>query len=557
MRFVIRIAGIGLAMALSACGGGGASSSGSAGGGSEPHVNVAGSCANGFNSCSFTASAVGFSGETGWDWNFGDGTHLTNSAATASHTYTKAGTYTVSATADGVTGSFSTTGSTSITVTLQPVVAAFTTSCDFFACTFNAASTKINDGGTATYKWTFGDGTGATGVTASDTYGTAGTYTVTLNVSDSTGAKDSASQVIDAGNVGAKAAAIQQSIQLVLSYDNYAKAMNAIDAFARTTVQSSGARTSASGPGSTLTCPGGGTVQYFYWTDGNHNGTVDDDEFYDLVNPKSCAGTGEAKITSAGTAAAVFGEEGANLSFTVLTDGSLAPTVGDTTLDNEDGWVPNGLNFQVTSPAAGQLAIGMQQQGDGMTAFGATAASGGYFQPDPYGSASFPQNDGEHPLDGQVLFGGFTDDRRQSGCITYTAAADQFCTALTTDAADTKAITASFEWGYGNSADGTGKASAPLFFYVQTTTNIDIETKSGTLYMKAGAFNIIAFNNVADYGSDTQAYTISVTATTDGSGNPAFSVSVNGGTAFVIPQDNWVTYPHVCGASETGLGCTP
>ena len=555
MRLLKGITGMGLAMVLSACGGGGGSSS--SGGASAPHVDVTGSCASGYNDCTFTASAVGFSGESGWDWNFGDGSTQKNTDAKVTHTFAKAGTYTVKATADGVTGSFNTTGTMSITVRLQPVVAAFTADCDFFACTFDAASTKVNDGGTATYKWTFGDGTGATGVSASTTYGSAGAFTVTLDVSDSTGAKDSASEVIDAGNVGAKAAAIQQSIQLVLSYDNYAKAMNAIDAFARTSVQSHGARTSSSGPGSTLTCPGGGSAQYFYWTDGNHNGTVDNDELYDLVNPKGCAGTGGEKVTSAGAAAAVFGEEGANLSFTVLTDGSLAPLVGDTTLANEAGWVPSGLNFQVTSPSAGQLAIGLQQQGNGMTAFGATAAAGGYFLANPFGSANFPQDDGMHPLDGQILFGGFTDNRRQSGCTTYAAASDEFCQAFTTDSADTKSISASFEWGYGNSVDGTAKPSAPLFFFVQSTTNIDIESTSRSLYMKAGEFTIIAFNNVSDYGSDTQAYTLDVTATTDGSGNPAFSVSVNGGAAFTIRQDNWVTYPHVCGSSETGLGCTP
>src|SRR5712692_6510493 len=49
------------------------------------------------------------------------------------------------------------------------------------------------DGTIASYAWTFGDGGSSTGVTASHVYATAGTFTVTLTVTDNLGATGSAS----------------------------------------------------------------------------------------------------------------------------------------------------------------------------------------------------------------------------------------------------------------------------------------------------------------------------------------------------------------------------
>ncbi len=68
----------------------------------------------------------------------------------------------------------------------QPPVPSFTTSCTALTCSFDAGGSTDPENDPLTYAWTFGDGATGSGVTASRTYGTAGTRTVTLTVSDTT-----------------------------------------------------------------------------------------------------------------------------------------------------------------------------------------------------------------------------------------------------------------------------------------------------------------------------------------------------------------------------------
>jgi lysophospholipase L1-like esterase len=67
-----------------------------------------------------------------------------------------------------------------------PPTASFTASCVDFACTFDASG-STDDHGIASSGWTFGDGATGSGVAAWHTFASAGTYTVTLVVSDTIG----------------------------------------------------------------------------------------------------------------------------------------------------------------------------------------------------------------------------------------------------------------------------------------------------------------------------------------------------------------------------------
>ena len=69
-----------------------------------------------------------------------------------------------------------------ITDTLPAVVPAFSASCANLSCSFNASATT----GATSYSWAFGDGSTATGVTASRTYAAAGSYSVTLTAGNGT-----------------------------------------------------------------------------------------------------------------------------------------------------------------------------------------------------------------------------------------------------------------------------------------------------------------------------------------------------------------------------------
>lgn len=67
----------------------------------------------------------------------------------------------------------------------------FTFSCTQLACSFDGAGSDDLDGTVVAYAWTFGDGTGGSGIETSRTYGSGGTYDVTLEVTDNDGAKGS------------------------------------------------------------------------------------------------------------------------------------------------------------------------------------------------------------------------------------------------------------------------------------------------------------------------------------------------------------------------------
>ncbi len=72
----------------------------------------------------------------------------------------------------------------------------FTTGGSFLNLTVNGTTSSDTDGSIVSYAWNFGDGATATGPTASHTYAAAGTYTVTLTVTDDDGGTGDHSQIL-------------------------------------------------------------------------------------------------------------------------------------------------------------------------------------------------------------------------------------------------------------------------------------------------------------------------------------------------------------------------
>ena len=152
----------------------------------------------------FTSDAAGltvtFDGTTSVDpdgdiasyaWTFGDGG--TSAVAKPSHTYGAAGTFTAKLT---VTDDRGGTHSVTHPVTVAPIPnaapeARFTSSAVGLEASLDASSSTDSDGSIASFAWTFGDGSNGTGVKPSHTYAAAGTYSVTLTVTDNDGESSS------------------------------------------------------------------------------------------------------------------------------------------------------------------------------------------------------------------------------------------------------------------------------------------------------------------------------------------------------------------------------
>jgi PKD repeat protein len=136
-----------------------------------------------------------------YTWDFGDGTPpVTENDPITYHAYTSYGDYTVKLT---VTDNDGLTGQTEATIHVsQHPVASFTFSPPdpliHELVTFDASSSSPDGGEIVSYTWTFGDGnvTTTNNPIITHAYSSYGTFTVTLNVTDSEGKWDTTSQQI-------------------------------------------------------------------------------------------------------------------------------------------------------------------------------------------------------------------------------------------------------------------------------------------------------------------------------------------------------------------------
>ncbi len=135
-----------------------------------------------------------------YEWTFGDGTQAVGSKP-APHIYQVGGTYPITLVVTDSKGANSDPVAQSVTVAPARVnkapSATFTATCIDLTCGFNASVSTDTDGSIVSYQWTFGDGTGGSGVNPlGHVFPGAGSYTVTLTVIDNEGASGTATQAV-------------------------------------------------------------------------------------------------------------------------------------------------------------------------------------------------------------------------------------------------------------------------------------------------------------------------------------------------------------------------
>ncbi|HNX17115.1 MAG TPA: PKD domain-containing protein [Methanoregula sp.] len=122
---------------------------------------------------------------TAWIWSFGDGS--TSTLQNPSHTYTSAGSYTVTLTATNSVGSNTITQTGYIIVEAAIPTSSFTANITNGVKPLTVQFTDKSDNAPTGWYWSFGDGGTSTLQNPLHTYNSAGTYSVSLGASNTAG----------------------------------------------------------------------------------------------------------------------------------------------------------------------------------------------------------------------------------------------------------------------------------------------------------------------------------------------------------------------------------
>ncbi len=163
------------------------------GSGTVPVANFSGTPTSGNAPLDVTFTDQSTGSPTGWLWSFGDG--ATSTTQNPVHSYTTTGTFDVQLIAVNANGSdtLTRTGYINVGTAPQPPVAAFSGTPTSGTAPLSVTFTDQSSNSPTTWAWDFGDSQTAATQNPVHVYNTAGTYTVTLIVSNTAGT-DTATQ---------------------------------------------------------------------------------------------------------------------------------------------------------------------------------------------------------------------------------------------------------------------------------------------------------------------------------------------------------------------------
>ncbi len=232
-----------------------------------------------------------------YDWSFGDG--ATGSGVKPTHTYTSKGTYNVTLT---VTDDGNAVDSVATSVSVDPANQAPTAdpAGPYIATAgeklvFDATGSMDSDGSISTYAWDFGDGTTGSGANPSHTYSSAGTYNVTLKVTDNGG-------LSGMGMTTAKIGEVDKQAPVAVANGPYSGTVNMALPFSSDGSEDADGSIVAYvwdfGDGGTAS---GANVSHTYTTQGSYNVTLqvqDNDGLMDSASTTAVIGQGNLAPTS-------------------------------------------------------------------------------------------------------------------------------------------------------------------------------------------------------------------------------------------------------------------
>lgn len=152
------------------------------------------------NGQSVAFTDVSTNNPTAWSWSFGD--TATSTLQNPTHAYSAAGTYTATLTASNATGSNSISQSITVSQAGVAPVASFTIEPSAPIPAQPAAFTDTSASSPTAWAWNFGDGGTSSAQYPYHTYLTAGTYTVSLMVSNAGGSNSTSQQVVVSAPAG-------------------------------------------------------------------------------------------------------------------------------------------------------------------------------------------------------------------------------------------------------------------------------------------------------------------------------------------------------------------